>query len=190
MKKFTYGSFRIFDFKEMAKFFMEDTETGNRRELADVVPNNVDISELDLLKLKIELLREGFELDLIEANDGNSIIADKAYSHFVLTVTPKLEEFFRTLASEPDVKDVKSDMQAEKYKAIVSNITDKVRKAYGEFNVKAELHKEKLNRYKRSIDENKNILDIIAKKCEDDVKEFNKKLKTLDGESQMNLASE
>lgn len=190
MKKFSYGSFRIFDFKEMAKYFMEDTECGNRRELADVVPNNVDISEVDLLKLKVELLREGFELDLIEASEGNSIIADKAYSHYMLSITPKLEEFFKTLANEPDVKELKSDEQAEKYKVIVANITDKVRKAYGEFNVKAELHKEKLNRYKRSIDDNKNIMDIIAKKCEDDVKEFNKKLKALDGNEQLNLASE
>lgn len=190
MKKFSYGTFRIFDFKEMAKFFMEDTECGNKRGLADVVPNNVDVSEVDLLKLKIELLREGFELDLTEASDGNSIIADKAYSHYMLTITPKLEEFFQTLATEPDIKDFKSDVQAEKYKVIVSNITEKVRRAYGEFNVKAELHKEKLNRYKRSIDDNKNILDIIAKKCEDDVKEFNKKLKTLDGGEKLSMASE
>lgn len=190
MKKFSYGSFRIFDFKEMAKYFMEDTECGNRRALVDVIPNNVDISEVDLLKLKVELLREGFELDLIEANDGNSIIADKAYSHYMLAITPKLEEFFKTLASEPDVKDFKSDVQAEKYKAIITNISDKVRRAYGEFNVKSELHKEKLNRYKRSIDDNKNILDVIAKKCEDDVREFNKKLKSLDGIDQMNVVSE
>lgn len=190
MKKFSYGSFRIFDYKEMAKFFMEGAECGQKRGLEDVVPGNVDISEMDLLKLQIELLREGFELDLIEANEGNALIAEKAYSHYLLTITPKLEEFFRVLSTEPDDKDFKSASQAEKYRHIISNITDKVRKAYGDFNVKAELHKEKLNRYQRSIEENKNILDVIAKKCEDDIKEFDKKLKILDKDGQVKIVGE
>lgn len=190
MKKFTYGSFRIFDHKEMAKFFIDEAECGNKMELANVIPTNIDISEVDLLKLKVELLREGFELDLLESCDGNAAIADKAYSHYLLTITPKLEEFFRILSTETDDRDFKSTAQAEKYRSIVSNITEKVRKAYGEFNVKAELHKEKLNRYKRSIDENRNILDTITKKCEEDVKDYDKKLRDLEKVEQYNLASE
>lgn len=180
MKRFTYGTFRIFDHKEMAKYFMEGVECGEKRDLCEVIPNNVNISEIDLLKLKIELLREGFELELIENNNGNAIIAEKAYSHYLLELTPKLEEFFRLLSNESDYKDLKSETQVEKYKHIISNITEKIKKAYGDFNIKTELHKEKLNRYQRSLEENKNILDSIAKKCEEDIKEFDKKLKMIE----------
>lgn len=190
MKKFSYGSFRIFDYKEMATFFMDDAQCGQKMELDRVVPCNVDISELDLLKLKIELLREGFELDLAEGHDGSAIIAEKAYSHYLLTITPKLEEFFKVLSTEPDDKEFKSAAQAEKYRHLISNITEKVRKAYGDFNVKSELHKEKLNRYQRSIEENKNILDVIAKKCEEDIKEFDKKLKGLEKPDQIKIVGE
>lgn len=188
MKKFSYGNFRIFDYKEMARFFMEGAECDQQRDLLDVVPNNVEISEIDLLNLKIELLREGFELDLLESNDGDALIADKAYSHYLITVTPKLEEFFGILAndSEGGLKPIGID----KYRSIISNITEKVRKAYDDFNVKEDLHKEKLNRYQRSIDENKSILDVITKKCEDDIKEFDKKLKILDKQDQLKMASE
>lgn len=190
MKKFNYGTFRIFDHKEMAKFFMEESECGTKKKLSDVVPSRVDISEVDLLKLKIELLREGFELDLIESHDGDAVIAEKAYSHYLLSITPKLEEFFRILSSDEDDKDLKSTAQMEKYKHIISNITEKIRKAYGDFNIRSDLHKEKLNRYQRSIEENRNILDVITKKCEEDIKEFDKKLKTIDKDTQVKIASE
>lgn len=190
MRKFTYGTFRIFDHKDMARFFMDGTECSKKRELNDVIPTNVDISEIDLLKLKIELLREGYELELVESHDGNALIADSAYSHFLLTITPKLEEFFRVLSTEADDKDLKSEVQMEKYKHIISNISDKVKRAYGDFNIKTELHKEKLNRYQRSIEENKGILESITKKCEEDIKEFDKKLKVLDKGQQIKIASE
>jgi len=177
MKKFSYGRFRIFDYKEMAEYFMEDTESGTKRQLTDVMPNNVDVTEVDLLNLRIELLRQGFELELIENDNGNAYVADKAYSHFLLTLTPKLEEFFKLLSTDADYKDIQSDNQVEKYRHIISNITDKIKNAYGDFNIKTELHKEKLNRYQRSIDENKGILGEITQRCEDEIMGFDKKLK-------------
>lgn len=188
MRKFSYGNFRIFDYKEMARFFMDGAECNAHRELLDVVPNNVDITETDLLKLKIELLREGFEVDLLDINEGDAIIADKAYSHYVLTVTPKLEEFFNIL--ETEAEGGLKPIQIEKYRNLISNITEKVRQSYNDFDIKADLHKEKLNRYQRSIEENKNILNAIAKKCEDDIKDFDKKLKVLETPEQIKLASE
>lgn len=177
MKKFSYGKFRIFDYKEMADYFMEGTESGQKCELSNVMPNNVDVTEVDLLKLRIELLRQGFELDLVENNNGNSYIADKAYSHYLLTLTPKLEEFFKLISTDSDYKDIQSDNQVEKYRHIISNITDKIKNAYGDFNLKTELHKEKLNRYQRSMSENKGILSEITQRCEDEIMEFDKKLK-------------
>lgn len=188
MKKFSYGSFRIFDYEEMARFFMNGAECSQQRELLEVVPNNVDISEIDLLKLKIELLREGFELQLTESNEGDALIADKAYSHYSISVTPKLEEFFNILAT--DTEGGTKQVQVDKYKNIIANITEKVRKSYDDFNIKDDLHKEKLNRYQRSIEENKNILDVIAKKCEDDIQDFDKKLKILDKKDKLKFASE